>query len=129
MGAAVLCAGNTRFNRSPTVFFPQTIESHREKAEELLDAEKIEVPPEFQRNARRFLYYQLFRGSLPFDGFLREDNVWPGYAALKPIRWQMLLSENSPALKTIVDGIISGAPFILSEQEHLTVRGMKKGTQ
>ena len=70
MGAAVLCAGRARFTQYPTVFFPQTVAEVRSKMEEFLTAEKIEIPVEFQRNARRFLYYQLFRTSLPFGDFL-----------------------------------------------------------
>ncbi len=70
MGAAVLCVGRARFTQYPTVFFPQTAAEVRTKMEEFLTAEKIEIPVEFQRNARRFLYYQLFRTSLPFGDFL-----------------------------------------------------------
>src|SRR5215211_4608413 len=59
MGVAVLCAGKARFTHAtrPTVFFPQTVEEVRRKMEEFLDVEKLAIPPEFKRNARRFLYY------------------------------------------------------------------------
>ncbi|MCE7861824.1 MAG: hypothetical protein DYG86_18810, partial [Chloroflexi bacterium CFX2] len=63
MGAAVLCAGKARFTQYPTVFFPQTVDEVRRKMKEFLAAERIEVPAEFKRNARRFLYYQLYRTS------------------------------------------------------------------
>ncbi len=70
MGAAVLCAGRARFTQYPTVFFPQTVDEVRRKMKEFLDVESVAVPLEFKRNARRFLYYQLFRTSLPFGEFL-----------------------------------------------------------
>ncbi len=60
LGAPVLCAGKARFTRYPTVFFPQSIAEYRATLEEFLAAETVTAPPEFRRNARRFLYYQLF---------------------------------------------------------------------
>ena len=50
MGAAVLCAGKARFTQYPTVFFPQTVDDVRRKMKEFLEAEKIDIPPEFKRN-------------------------------------------------------------------------------
>src|SRR5690606_2303551 len=73
MGMPVLCAGKARFTQYPTVFFPQSVVDLRKKMEEFLSAENIEVPAEFKRNARRFLYYQLFRTSQPFGNFLEPS--------------------------------------------------------
>jgi hypothetical protein len=99
LGAAVLCGGRARFTQLPTVFFPPTPTEYRQAAEEFLTAATITVPPEFRRNARRFLHYQLFRTSLPFGDLLREDGFWQGYVALKPFDWTALLPENSPTLR------------------------------
>jgi len=114
MGAAVLCAGRARFTQYPTVFFPQTIEGVMEKMKEFLAAEKIEVPAEFGRNARRFLYYQLFRTSLPFGDFL-EPSVRTTQAKLKSFELDELLE--SDAIKTILDGVLKGGDFLLKENE------------
>lgn len=112
MGAAVLCAGRARFTQLPTVFFPQTRMEYNRRLEEMLTAAEISVPPEFQINARRFLYYQLFRVSLPLEDLLEEDGVWRGYVRLKPgLTWRDLLPQNSPTLKVALEGILSGAPF------------------
>ncbi|MGC8855719.1 MAG: hypothetical protein ACP5QU_02870 [Anaerolineae bacterium] len=116
MGAPVLCAGKARFTQYPTVFFPQTVEELRQKMEEFLAAEKIEVPPEHQRHARRFLYYQLFRTSLPFDTFL-QPSIRTTQARLKTFRLQALTPEHSLALKAILDGILHNGDFLLPEQE------------
>ncbi|MBV6449333.1 MAG: hypothetical protein MHPDNHAH_00043 [Anaerolineales bacterium] len=112
MGAAVLCAGRARFTQYPTVFFPQTIEGVKGKMKEFLAAEKIEVPTEFKRNARRFLYYQLFRTSLPFGDFL-EPSVRTTQAKLKSLELGELLE--SDAMKTILDGVLKGGDFLLKE--------------
>jgi hypothetical protein len=80
--------------------------------EECLDAEKIEVPAEFQRNARRFLYYQLFRTSLPFGDFL-EPSVRTTQTRLKSFSFDQLLK--SKAIETIFDGLLNHGDFLLKE--------------
>ncbi|HMB24896.1 MAG: hypothetical protein ACM33V_03555 [Chloroflexota bacterium] len=112
MGAAVLCAGKARFTQYPTVFFPQTVEEVRGKMKEFLGAEKISVPPEFKRNARRFLYYQLFRTSLPFGNFL-EPSVRTTQTRLKSFELDQLLE--SDAVEVILDGLLEGGDFLLKE--------------
>ena len=114
MGAAVLCAGKARFTQYPTVFFPQTVEEVRRKMKEFLDAEKIEVPAEFKRNARRFLYYQLFRTSLPFGDFL-EPSVRTTQTRLILFELEKLLPENSKAIEAIFDGLLNDGDFLLKE--------------
>jgi hypothetical protein len=112
MGAAVLCAGKARFTQYPTVFFPQTVDDVRSKMKEFLESEKIDVPAEFKRNARRFLYYQLFRTSLPFGDFL-EPSVRTTQTRLKSFRLEELLA--SDATKAILDGVLDGGDFLLKE--------------
>ncbi len=112
MGAAVLCAGRARFTQYPTVFFPQTAEEVRKKMLEFLEVEKIEPPPEFQRNARRFLYYQLFRTSLPFGDFL-EPSVRTTQTRLKSFTLDALLE--SRAVQAVLDGLLANGDFLLRE--------------
>jgi hypothetical protein len=114
MGAAVLCAGRARFTQYPTVFFPQTTDEVRRTMKEFLVAEKIEVPEEFQRNARRFLYYQLFRTSLPFGDFL-EPSVRTTQTRLRSFGLEKLLPENSKAMEAIFDGLLKDGDFLLKE--------------
>lgn len=110
MGAAVLCAGRARFTQYPTVFFPRTADEVRDKMEEFLTAKTIEVPAEFQRNARRFLFYQLFKTSLPFDDFL-EPSVRTTQAQLKSFTLDELLK--SDAINAISDGLLKDGDFLL----------------
>jgi hypothetical protein len=114
LGAAVLCGGKARFTQYPTVFFPQTPQAYREQAEAFLVVEKIEVPAEFQRNARRFLYYQLFRASLPFENYL-HNGTRPGFVHLKSISWRDLHPQNSPTMRVILNGILNQQPFLLDD--------------
>ena len=114
MGAAVLCAGKARFTQYPTVFFPQTIEDVRRKMKEFLEEDKIDIPPEFKRNARRFLYYQLFRTSLPFGDFL-EPSVRTTQTRLKSFKLDELTPERSDAVRVIVDGVLEGGDFLLKD--------------
>ncbi|MCE7920770.1 MAG: hypothetical protein DYG85_14875, partial [Chloroflexi bacterium CFX1] len=114
MGAAVLCAGRARFTQYPTVFFPQSVEEAKRTMKEFLTAEKINVPAEFKRNARRFLYYQLYRTSLPLGDFL-EPSVRTTQTKLKTFRLDELLK--SEAIAAILDGLLAGGDFLLKEEK------------
>ena len=114
MGTPVLCAGKARFTQYPTVFFPQSVNLYLEKLEEFLNAEQIEVPAEFKRNARRFLYYQLYFSSLPFGEYL-ETGVRTSHALLQDFDLERLSPKNSPAIKTILDGVLHNEDFLLKE--------------
>lgn len=115
MGAAVLCGGKARYTQYPTVFLPQTAADYHQQADEFLNAETLSAPREYKHNARRFLYYQLFRASLPFKDFL-ETVSRPGFVQLKPFSWKQLLPEKSPTIKVLVEGIRNKKPFLLVEQ-------------
>jgi hypothetical protein len=114
MGAAVLCAGKARFTQYPTVFFPQSVSEQRSKLEEFLNAGSIQVPAEFKRNARRFLYYQLFRSSLPFGDYL-EPSVRTTQTRLKKFELDMLSPEKSAAIRVIMKGLLENKDFLLEE--------------
>lgn len=112
MGAPVLCAGKARFTQLPTVFFPPTVAEFQRQAHEFLAADKINVPEDFRLNARRFLYYQLYLTSMPFESLLEDDGVWQGYVRFKNLDYRAFDPANSPVLHTIVDGILHGKEFL-----------------
>ncbi|MHC1740440.1 MAG: hypothetical protein AB9897_04945 [Anaerolineaceae bacterium] len=114
LGKAVLAAGKARFTQVATAFFPDSVEKYDQKLAELLNTDQNLPPAEFRANARRFLYYQLFGSSLPFDAFLKEDGVWPGYVTLKEFQPLALSPENSDTAKALVEGILDGSPFEIS---------------
>jgi hypothetical protein len=78
--------------------------------EEFLSAGQIEFPAEFTRNARRFLYYQIFKSSLPFDEFLMPS-VRTTQTRLKSFRLQAL--PESQAMRVILDGLLQDGDFLL----------------
>jgi hypothetical protein len=108
----VLCGGQARYTQYPTVHLPQTPEEYHQTAVKWLVADEIDIPVEFKQNARRFLYYQLYRVSLSFDRYLTAHPT-PGYVQLKPFSANDLRPENSFTLRVIVDGILDNQPFQL----------------
>jgi hypothetical protein len=113
MGKPVLCGGQARFTQYPIVYFPDTPAGYRQQAESFLAAEEVAFPEEFLRNARRFLYFQLFRASLPFEEYL-EPGSQPGFVRLRDFAWRDLLPSHSPTMQIILDGILNHQPFLLS---------------
>ncbi len=116
MGAAVLCGGKARFTQIPTVFFPESVQDFRKTAEDFLAVDQVLVPDVFRLNARKFLYFQLYRVSLPFGDYLTPD-ITPGFVRLRSFDWQALLPENSSTLRVLVEGIRDGKPFMLNGEE------------
>lgn len=114
LGSAVICGGEARYTQYPIVFFPQSQASFRKQVETFLDVKTIQVPPEFQRNARRFLYYQLYRTSLPLNEFLEPADRM-GFVKLQPFSWKQLLPKNSLTMVVIQDGILKKKPFLMPE--------------
>lgn len=113
LGAPVLCAGKARFTQLDTVFFPKSQADYLATLQEFLVAEAVNAPESHRLNARRFLYYQLYRTSLPFDRFLEPDGIWPGFVRLKEFDWQDLLPENSTTMRVISDGLLKGRDFLI----------------
>jgi hypothetical protein len=121
---AVLCGGQARYTQYPIVFFPQSPDEYRQRAHEFLQAEQVDVPPEFIRNARRFLYYQLYRASLPMSDYLQVEGASAtrnaarnatrkGFVELRDFSWQQLLRERSTTMQVLHEGILRKKPFLL----------------
>jgi hypothetical protein len=111
----VLCGGKARYTQYPTVFFPQTPSEYKKMAENFLDQKHIEIPRRFKRNARRVVYWQLYRSSLPFDRFI-DAHPTPGYVQLKRFSWRDLLESNSTTMQVLLEGILNGEPLILPDE-------------
>ncbi len=112
LGAAVLCAGRARFTQVKSVFLPNSRDEHLRLARKFLKEEKIEVPTEFRDNARYFLYFQLFRTSLPFGEFIEDSESWKGYVKLKDFPLEALKAQNSLTMRVIQKGILERCEFI-----------------
>jgi len=114
MGVPVLCGGKARYTQYPTVYFPKSPGAFRRQADEFLQAESISVPTEYERNARRFLYYQLYRASIPMDEYL-QTGPRPGFVLLRDFSWRQLQPDSSVPMRVLVDGILEGKPFLMPE--------------
>jgi len=114
LGAAVLCAGKARYTQYPIVFYPDSKQEYIDRLESFLTADEIRVPQEFYENARKFLYFQLYRASLPFDGYLFEHPT-PGYVQIKNLSWKDFLPGESRVLDCVVNGIKDGSEFVLED--------------
>ncbi len=112
LGKAVLSAGASRYTTYPTVYFPKSIAAYVEQAEEFLQSEKVVQRDEFVQEARRVLYYQLFKTALPFEQYLSAHSRM-GYVHLKDFSIDALRLENSAAIKAVVDGVVAGKPFLV----------------
>jgi hypothetical protein len=111
LGVPVLCSGKARYTQYDTVFFPNSVEAQRRKMEEFLDAESIKIPQEHILNARRFLYFQLFKSSLPFGDFLRPS-VRTTQTRLESFELDALVQASS--VRTIIGGVMDEKDFILN---------------
>ena len=116
LGTPVLCAGKARYTQYPTVYYPKSKEKYQDLLQSFLQADKIEVPEEFIENARKFLFYQLYRASLRFDDFIGEGTS-PGYIQLKGFNWRKLLPGNSDVVDCVVQGILFNEEFILESDQ------------
>jgi len=110
LGVPVLAAAAARYTDYRVVFYPPDRAGYTRLLERFLAAEEIPIPEDFPRNARRFLYYQFFKASLPFGDFLETAAV-PGAVRLKAFPWQTL--RQHPTLRVLVAGILHGQPFLL----------------
>ena len=114
MGKNVLTAAKARYTQIPTTIHPVSQVDYAEKLEFLLNGDQSSVPAEFIRNARRFLYKQLFMSSLSFDRFLDSDHYWKGYVTLKKnLTPAALNADNSETMQVLLEGIRSREPFEL----------------
>lgn len=113
MGKPVLCAGKARYTQIPTVYFPRDVRQYKQLLNDFLTAEKVTHPVEYQKNARRVLYSQLFRASLPFADFMQDDGIWRGYVRLKKFQALDLAPDRSSTIKVVKNGILNNQPFIM----------------
>lgn len=126
MGAPVVSGGKARYTQLPIVYFPQTVAGYRAQVEEMLSAERVAPPPEFARNARRFLYYQLYRTALPFSEYL-EESFRPGLVRLRNFPLDHLRPERSKTMAAILKGILQNGDFLYAEADPEPPAGEERG--
>jgi len=112
LGAPVLSAGRSRYSSYPTVFMPETRAGYEHLLSDFLERDEIEVPPRFSKEARRFLYYQLFHTSLDFSRFLKQAPRFPGQVRMRKFQALNLHPDNCEEIAIIQEGIHEGRHFV-----------------
>ncbi|HET7009899.1 MAG TPA: hypothetical protein VFI11_03920, partial [Anaerolineales bacterium] len=110
LGRPALCAGRARFTQMETTYFPADRSEYRRRLEELLGAERPQVPEVQRRNARAFLYYELFHASLDLSEFLLPDPSLQGMVLFSDFAPERL--AQAAALQVLRDGILHARPFV-----------------
>jgi hypothetical protein len=116
LGTPVVCAATARYTQYPIVYFPQTKTEYENRVRQMLDSETVDLPAEFAQNARRFLYYQLFRASLPFGDFM-QNSLRPGFVHLKKFPLEALHPDQCPTIRVILDALYQQTPFLMPVEE------------
>lgn len=112
MGKPVLCAGAARYTQYETVFYPRSAQEYLHQAEGFLNADHVDQPQKLVKEARRILYFQLFRTALPFEQYLAPHSRM-GYVHFKSFPADALKPVNSPAIRAVYDGVVNGEPFLV----------------
>lgn len=112
MGKPVLSAGSARYTQYKTVFYPASAAEYLRQAEAFLQADAVDQPADFVREARRVLTFQLFRTALFFGNYLTPHSRM-GYVHLKDFPLDALLPENSAAIRAVHDGVVNGQAFLV----------------
>ena len=112
LGAPVLCAGKARFTQIPTVFFPDSKAEYLAKLQQFLHKGADRVPDQYYQNARKFLYYQLFKSSLPFSEYL-DTGIRVTHAKMRAFNPNMLIK--SVTIETIFKGLFEKGDFLLKD--------------
>jgi UDP-N-acetylglucosamine 2-epimerase len=111
LGVPVLCAGRARYTQVDTVAFPDSANAYRQRLEDWLQADEIEVPARRRSNSRAFLYHELNHASLDLGDFLDPYPILPGMVELSDFEPAKL--AESVELGVIVTGILERSPFTL----------------
>ena len=97
-----------RYRRSS---YPPARQPTSEKAEEFLALDNSTYRPNFSATLAIFLYYQLYKTSLPFEALLTQD-LTPGFVRLRrEAAWQDFTPTSSPTMHTLVDGLFARRGF------------------
>jgi len=111
LGKPVLCGGAARYTPFGIGVTPTTIAEFSETARRLLAGDIGGANADGKARARRFLYFQDFRASIPFDAWLAEDPRRPGEVLIRDVPLASLDPSASDALGRLHGGILDGTSF------------------
>jgi len=111
MDKYVLCAGKARFTQLPIVEFPATKAEYIDILRQRLSGVIPEVRAENIQNARKFLFYQLFRSSLPFEHL--NPSIRGTHASIEMFDVNSLREDKT--ISIIYKGLFEGGDFLRYE--------------
>ena len=111
MGLPVLAAGRARYSLVEAVEAPAKREDYSGKLAGWLAADQIEQNENYRENARKFLYFELYRSSLDFSSYLIPDKTLAGFVSLSHFDPEQLLEDPNGVLSVLRNGILNGTPF------------------
>lgn len=115
LGTPALCAGRARFTQIEAAYVPPDREAYWHRLREFLTAAELDVPAAQVKNARAFLYYELFQSSLDLGEFLVPDPGLQGMVRFSDFRPARLVEAE--ACQVIRQGILDGKAFVLPSPE------------
>jgi hypothetical protein len=113
MGCPVLAGGQSRYTHYPTVHIPETPEAYARSAHEWLRAPgDLPITEDFVSEARRFMFFHLFRASLDFSPFLRLRRDLPGSVIFRDFEIHDLHPARCEEVNLIKEGVLNKKPFV-----------------
>jgi hypothetical protein len=110
LGTPALSAGRARFTQMATTTFPTSRSDYLRTLEAFLGSERIDVTQAQSRNARTFLYYELFHASLDLSEFLVADPELEGMVRFSNFAPGRLAEAD--IFRVLREGILEGKPFV-----------------
>jgi hypothetical protein len=112
LGKPVLSAGKARYTQYPIVSYPENSIEYKRILDQWLIDQEIEIPSNFLANARKFLFFQLYKSSLPFSKYI-ETHKLPGYVFFRNFEISQLNNKNLDTIPTILKGIEEQGSFLI----------------
>ncbi len=109
LGIPVLCAGRSRYSSVDPRLLPADRHAYLAQLNALLGGPVLPASSDLVRRARKFLYYELFRDSLDFSGYLSPYPSIPGMVTFSEFEPASLVSD--PIFPMLGRGILEGAAF------------------
>jgi len=110
LGAYALAGGRTRYRGAGVCHEPASRDDYLAALRGLLDSPSPpSPPPEWRTNARRYLFFSLFRSSLDLSAFIEHARAH--HFTLRRFPGRDLSPSRSREMRVIVDGILRGRPF------------------
>jgi len=108
-GTPVVTGGRTRYSQEAVTHAPASRNEYRSLVWSFLEGDVPPVPRAWQEQARRYMYFSIFRTSLDLSAFVEPLAQYE--TTIKTFNALALHPDNSQEMHIICDGINKGTPF------------------